>query len=583
MFILNYLYNINILFINKMSNILNNNRVPFITKLNCRDCWDFCLASDNLHYMSPVNLETCTVTTIDLNKGDCVWFDVLYGNKEWEGAVNDGIMFNNIGYTGVDNGLISYKKDRLSNKNFLNLFLNSQFEIPSTDKRLQLHKVNGNNQIFDYTTRITYIDNDETQVLECNGGFYQGFWKSETSNYQVLPNLNDENLCFEFELKPSTQLENNEYTLNSKYPQNKGIFFYLGTRSENKFWKYYDTIDFEKSLNEYFSDDYLTEDFTLDKINTEYITDNTYEDLLLKYLEVNGYINREYINYAFEDFQCECVKGCTSYFNDDYIASEVIIEENEIIEENKLSNPKKNFEIKTNNKFLFFDRTCEGFKTTNWDENTQIVIEDYKRPNIGNYFTLFNRTCEGHTIHTIQKVIDKKLQEYDVLADLYNNAIAFQIKENGCIGYKYLVKDCDSNTYEVLSEYSKENIVTSDQWSKIRIDIQKCLDTPLKKLMEIKIYVNNKLKLVSQKLPFINFRSLNDDKEKQEGVAYNISLGGGTQGLIDVIYPRYTRLPEYTLPLEKVFAGTFIGYIKTFTVLTCTNNSSSIFGNESRK
>lgn len=559
-----------------MSNILNNNRVPFTTKLNYRDCWDFCLANDALIYTAPFNLEACTVTSIDLNKGDCVWFDVLYGDKEWKEAVNERLTFNNIGYTGVDNGLIYYEKDKISNKDFLNIFLNSQFEIPSNDKRLQLRMVNGNNQIFDYATRITYVDNT-TQVLECNGGFYQGFWKSETTNYQVLPNLNDENLCFEFELNPSSLLKNDNYTINSRYPENKGLFFYLGTRSENKFWKYYDTIEFDKSLNDYFDDDYTTDSYKIDCLNLEYAQDDSYEALIFRYLDDNGYISREYLNYSMEDFMNECIIGSTYYFDDDYVTPDINIIEDEIIEDNKLSQPKKTFEIKTNNKFLFFDRTCDGFKTTNWDENNEIVIEDYKRPNIGNYFTLFNRTCEGHTVHTIQNVIDKKLQEYDVLADLYNNAIAFQIKEDGSIGYKYLVKDCDNNTYKILSEFSKENMVKSDQWSKITIDIQKCLDTPLEKLMEIKIYVNNKLKLVSQKLPFINFRALNDDIEKQEGVAYNISLGGGTQGLCDVIYPRYFQLPKYCLPLEKEFAGSFIGYIKSMTIFNCVNLTASIF------
>ena len=67
--------------------------------------------------------------------------------------------------------------------------------------------------------------------------------------------------------------------------------------------------------------------------------------------------------------------------------------------------------------------------------------------------------------------------------------------------------------------------------------------------------IYGKLKLVSQDLPKINFRPLNDLYSKQEGVPFNISIGGGTQGLCDVIYHDYRNLPEYMLPIEKYFAG----------------------------
>ena len=67
-------------------------------------------------------------------------------------------------------------------------------------------------------------------------------------------------------------------------------------------------------------------------------------------------------------------------------------------------------------------------------------------------------------------------------------------------------------------------------------------------------------------------RILDDLEEKQEGVPFNISLGGGTQGLAEVVYLNYLRLPEYILPLEKEFGGSFIGWIKSFKFYTCPLN-----------
>jgi hypothetical protein len=82
-------------------------------------------------------------------------------------------------------------------------------------------------------------------------------------------------------------------------------------------------------------------------------------------------------------------------------------------------------------------------------------------------------------------------------------------------------------------------------------------------------YVNGKLKYVSKELPRINLRALNDLYEKQEGVPYNISIGGGTQGLAETIQYNYMLNPTRVYPIEKYFAGSFIGYISSFKIYNC--------------
>jgi hypothetical protein len=82
--------------------------------------------------------------------------------------------------------------------------------------------------------------------------------------------------------------------------------------------------------------------------------------------------------------------------------------------------------------------------------------------------------------------------------------------------------------------------------------------------MKIYVYVDQKLKLVSKELPLIKLHGLNDLPERQEGVPYNISIGGGTLGLAERIMLDYYNTTKHLLPLEKYFAGTFIGDIKHF-------------------
>jgi hypothetical protein len=67
--------------------------------------------------------------------------------------------------------------------------------------------------------------------------------------------------------------------------------------------------------------------------------------------------------------------------------------------------------------------------------------------------------------------------------------------------------------------------------------------------------------------------------DKQEGVPYNVSLGGGTQGLCDVVYENYKDVPEYVLFLEKEFCGSFMGYLKSFKFYSCNKDFTKILAN----
>ena len=63
----------------------------------------------------------------------------------------------------------------------------------------------------------------------------------------------------------------------------------------------------------------------------------------------------------------------------------------------------------------------------------------------------------------------------------------------------------------------------------------------------------------------------NDIKEKQETVPYNLSLGGGTQGLADGIWLDFRKINETKYPLENNFAGSFIGDIQWMKFSNCFN------------
>lgn len=646
-----------------MGNILHNNRDLFHFRLNKDEYWDFCLSNDNgLSNSSGLTTE-CLIAYIDITNEACIGENELISLEDyiWEDAVSNGITLNYIGYTGVDNGYIFYEKDKISNKEFYELFKHSTLEINENDYTLKLNRVKGNNQIYDYECEI--VEENGVTVSKLNGGFYQGFFETNCDEYKILPDEIEDGWNFEIVLKKQDfDKDATTYTLNDKYPDNKGIFLYIGTRAENKWWTLYTVeTEFEKTNYIYSDSDYFNEEYMndnnvssnyLNRVNKEinlqdkgwikdYVNDSYWEEECDEMYQ-NGYINKnsdsfddecrndnsnstqynyylntyqndttwyqalkenfngqiyqdnntvyckdDYINYEYFETECNSVE-CENYVTDDYISDEFQIDEDEIFytSEGYAFDNLGIVEYETDNKFMFFDRTCDGYNAYNWkpEDGEDVLITDIKTPNdLENYFLLFDRTCDGYNIDNIQTLIDEKNKEYSVLNDIFKNALAFQITDNGEIGYKYLVQDCDSEEleYKIESEFTSENIISSDEWHVINIKIIPKNKSLIErdKTMQISIYVDGKLRLQSQELPMLKLKQLNDNYDKQQGVPYNISLGGGTQGLCDVIYLDYYNLPEYVLPIEKEFGGSFIGLIKSFKMYNCPMSFNEILSN----
>ena len=232
----------------------------------------------------------------------------------------------------------------------------------------------------------------------------------------------------------------------------------------------------------------------------------------------------------------------------------------------------------TDNKFLMFDRTKDGMTVNNWVDGTQMMYYGKKNKFTGNLFILLNRTKTGYTVNNIDYLRDKANNTYDDLYnDIYNNAFALRITDDGEIGYRYIVKDCNSDNegkYTVEEGYSKKGIITACKWHTVHVKISSRINK-----MKIYFYVDGKLKYITKELPKFNFHKLNDIYEKQEGVPYNISIGGGTQGLIETVQPNYMLDPSRVYPIEKYFAGTFIGYIKSFKFYNCDMEYLNILNN----
>lgn len=540
--------------------------------------WDFVISNDTtpMKYIDKASISSpeCISAYINLSNSECIKTNGIVSMSDftWSGATNNIDSLKDIGLTGMDNGIILFDKSTISNKEFYDLLTTSELKIES-DKRLFLYSVSGNTQ--DYSYPIEY--DDANNCFKLKGGFWQGFFKIYNQEYQVLPTDIENEWNLEFVLKPEDYGENN--TLNSSHPDNKGIFFYIGCRSENKFAQFYNS-----NINEFPDkgvDDYCDSDYF--KIDWEIEPDNTSTNKL------------ELLAFLYAQYRCDC--GCQNGYNnilkskitnnesscENYLLEEGYFTPDEKIDIKIMSSNGNDvekrgyYEINTDNKFLTFDRTKNGFTVDTWNDNIDVKLTGYNRSNDNLYLTV-NRTKDGKTASDLREIYEEKgdTSVYDIISDIQNNCFALRITDNGEIGYRYLINDCDNeNRYTVLEEYSFPNIIKKSEWNVVNVKLAAIGN----KKMKIKIFVNGGLVFVSKELPKFRFRELNDYYDKQETVPYNISLGGGTQGLCETIWINFRQVFNKLLPIEENFAGTFIGDIKSFKFYTCPLDINEIINN----
>ena len=557
---------------------------------------------------SPSLTEKCLSAYIDFSNRDCIEAENKVRSLPkffWDKYVNGGIALKNIGYTGIDNGYIYYGGwDRITNKEFYDIFTTKSAPELPIDSSLRLTAVTGNTGLYSYP--MSY---NEEGYYELRGGFFQGFYKLFGYDYQVLPQYIEQAWHAEFVLRPR-DYEQEEDTLNKIYPENKGIFFYMGTRAENKFAQIYNA-DFtsyktrERNNSgtptdcQYFADSF-EEAKEVNKKCTETIDkDFNKGRALLLY----GFLTNKGTDWY---GKCGCggkkpggdtpdegeeIQDCSTYWtgDDGYYDSDITLSgltfytsDGRPVEETGY------YEIKTDNKFLTFNRTKYGFTTANWDEDTEIILTGTTSDlHTGNLFLLMNRTKSGYTVDTLDNYYSTEKKQYNFIKSIKGNAFALKWNEDGSIGFRYLIKDCDSETgYSVKEDSTYSGLVSSNEWHTVNVmfwivrgTVDECGVPFGERKMRISIYIDGYLKYISKELPEFNFRELDDVYSKQEGVPFNISVGGGTQGLCDSVWVDYNRAFDKILPIEQNFAGTFVGDIKSFKFYTCPLEYNEIKSN----
>lgn len=582
-----------------MGNIKNFNFNKLDLKLSNSDYWDFYLAKDETTapYCGPLSSGDCFVVWFDFNNlntysNNSVTSRDIYSLVSWTGATNTGYTFNSIGLTGIDNGLIIFDKPSgdTTNQALLSALTYSTLVIPSADTRLHMTKVNGSTGQYTYGNE-PLIDPSTPLIgnfANLYGGFYQGYYKIDGSNYQVLPTRVNHSWSAEFWLTTKKFSTPTGSTLNDTYPNNSGFFFYMGTRAENKFWNKWDgsdtgctsgctvdsgctdtisewcTIPKEKEMT--LVGDYgfpITLDpprVDIDSIKNGFlIYGKAYDDRPTPLSGVNtSLIYNSGSTPTTTNYYNGCgnsIDGLGTYVAGLYDGSGIPVSHLR----KKLTNRQ--------NTFLIYGRGSGVISTGN--------TGSCSGPNDG----LGNQTAGtfGGT-STPETSID-----YNI--DIIDNALGFRIKPDGSIGYRLLtvtgtcVNNGTDRIYEtgttVHEAYSVPNLIDPSYWYNIVVkfttDYKNDCDLEVTKPRngKLKFYINGMLKFTVYNFPEFIGKRLDEYKAKQVGVPFNFSLGGGSQGLIESQTFGGLDLSDRGLPIEENFGGSFIGGISQFKFNIC--------------
>jgi hypothetical protein len=507
-----------------------------------------------------------------------------------------------IGFTGIDNGLVTgFTGQTIS---FTNGLLSDllKFDRLKFDRRLKLFQVTGytsspNVRFSAFNKNVLYevVSKSDPYIgryHELYGGFYQGFYKLFGYDYEIFPERMNKGWAIEMLLKPRLVNEytpnSGETTLNEIYPNNKNIFFYLGTRAENKFYHHADGSPLCFTS-------YTRVTSGLTKLETCACCNLTITNSRCIYLyppRSIGGVHDPHINYGCDkcggnsNLKITCGCSCnelpcqTCGWECQTHDCNVVIQATPTPTPSPTPTPYCNpFPPQTTctptctncddctdcncgtTGFTSIEDTCE--KNPIYDSMSNAfglrLCGDPKNPSIGVRFLRFTGGCEttgtcvtgltyetGYTITDIctepiypdcEKINPTWLEEehwFQVNVvwrryDFYEECDLFYKGGLGDITERVHIESLANNTTSLIAPPYTRN-QTPELIDLINLN-EKWLKEEKYRKGRLIIYVNGKIIKTIEDFEEIIPRALNTDKEKQVGVPFNISWGGGTQGL----------------------------------------------------
>ena len=572
-------YNEEVVFSNQLIGIGDGNRLPIHFDLN-----------------NSGSSQMMTLNYSDYNTGNTL-VSLNYYNPNYEDlSCFTATTLCDIGLTGIDNGL----SENFSGETLyytMGLFTGeTKWDRFHFDRRLKYLPITG------YTTNLNRFSGNTAQTVynivtktgdtvgkyqQLYGGFYQGFFKLFGYDYETFPNRVNKGWSVELLVRPRFEGEyyHNQYQiyLNEVYPNNNNTFFYFGTRAENKFYHHASGSPISDS-------GYTRVTESLDKCLKTCACSNTgvTNSRCIEVYEPLTYSPQH-------NTDCGCGCSCTTKVPNsdknplyDSMSNSVSL---------KLSGDPKNPKICV--RVLKMTGGCETTgtcPTTGITYSTGYTVSEYCSTKIVFEFCELNNIDFLNREHWFLVDCVWERNSYFDTCDLYYRGGL------GIISDTYYVDSLSQNTKLLIEPPITHTGNTPAEQVEIVNLNEKWLSELNYRLGSLKIYVNGRLFYVINGFEEIIPRGLNTEKEKQLGVPFNISWGGGTQGLRESLtltgcsdtssYQQDPEvMPNQTLSgtslsalttnifIEPNFAGSFDGAISQFRMYTEPLNYSEIVHN----
>jgi hypothetical protein len=487
-----------------------------------------------------------------------------------------------IGLTGIDNGLISGMTGNSISYTMGLLTGNSMFDRYSYDRRFKMFQVrsfvrelgsyfSGITAATDYGV-VSFDENPYGRYHELYGSFYQGFYKLFGYDYEVLPTRYHKGWTVEMLLRPRVSNDYlptvGETTLNEYYPSNKNIFFYMGARAEDKFYHPADYV-LTGTSSGYTPVTQTSKDLETCACSNTAVTNS---DCITVYPET-GQTNVHKINY-FEKPKVSCETVTDPIHNplDDSMSNALAV----MFSGNPL-NPNVCVRV--------LKLTGDCVTSGSCFDTGQTYSSGYTIQTYCSTSRIYD-SCTGTTWieypHWVQLNVSFERNMYLDECDLYWRGGI------GNLTHSAYTASMASNSVSLVRPPVTHDNLPEEQIEIVALD-REWIDELYYRLGKLTIYINGKKFFVIDNFEEVIPRPFNDRKERQVGVPFNISWGGGTQGLHENLvlsalttgntftYQQDPQLfPDYILDqtslsglntnilIEQYFAGSFEGAVSQF-------------------
>ena len=497
-----------------------------------------------------------------------------------------------VGLTGIDNGLV----EQMSGETIeltTGLYTTSAdtYSRYKYDRRMKMHPITGftttANRLWNdnsYTYNLSYSTNGNPvgYFTRLNGGFFQGFYKMPGYDYQIFPERVNLGWTAEFMLK-YRWTGDTSVGLNNRYPNNKGTFFYMGARAENKFYHY--------------ANGSPKQDTGYTRVTSGLTCMHTCECEQTGITASHGCLP-VYQPSGVTSTICTCGCPCSCTTHAEYPEKDPLYDEVSNALSLRLSgdtgSPRLCIKTYTITGHCESTGTCltgqtyvTGTSINEWC-STRGIFDD----------------CSGTTYanveHWVQIDAVFRRREWFGECDLWDKGGLGLI-----VSEQYTATTANNSLSLIQPPITHEKDYNPATTEVVNFTNDWLVEEPFR-VGTLRIYINGKLFIIAENFEEIIPRLLNVEKEKQIGVGYNISLGGGTQGLHDnltfsggcpdtvneIVYQQdpeclttndldhtiYSGLTTH-IHLEEIFGGSMIGDISAFRMYTEPLNAGQIAHN----